>query len=96
MKRHSSLLWVRAAELLGDQEHRVGKVPFWQGLTCGARLAAGAHNLLCAGHDGAAGASRARAGLAVQGCACCRISVVPITALLTVRARSVIPAVTNA
>lgn len=78
------------------QEHRVGKVPFWQGLTGGACLAAGAHNLLCAGHDGTAGAAGAGAGLAVQGCARCRIPVVPIAALLAVRACCVIPAVAHA
>lgn len=78
------------------QEHRVRKVPFWQGLTGGACLAAGAHNLLCAGHDGTAGAAGAGAGLAVQGCARCRIPVVPIAALLAVRACRVIPAVAHA
>lgn len=66
------------------------------GLTSGAGRTVGAHHLLRLGDDGAAGAPRARAGLAVGGGARGGIAVVPVATLLAVGAGRVVSAVTDA
>ena len=65
------------------------------GLTGGASGAVRAHHLLSLRDDSTAGAPRTRTGLAIGGGARGGISIVAVTALLTVGTGCIVSAVTN-